>query len=56
LRGEVEASKRRSNFVGQIGHELLPDRLQVAEPGNVPRQQHEVAIRKGHRADLQDPT
>jgi hypothetical protein len=41
--------------VGQIGHELLPNRLQVAKPGYVSRQQNEAAIHKGHGAELQDP-
>ena len=41
--------------MGQIGDELLPNRLQVAEPSYVSRQKDEVAIVKRHRADLQDP-
>ncbi len=40
--------------MGEIRHELLPNRLQVSEPGYVPRQQNDVTIRKGHGADLQD--
>src|SRR6184192_2553545 len=40
--------------MGQVGHELLPNRLEVAQPGYVSCQENQGSILTGHRADLQD--
>src|SRR5439155_7460082 len=40
--------------MGQVGHELLPNRLEVAQPGYVSCQKNQGSILTGHRADLQD--
>src|SRR6266550_8771217 len=40
--------------MGQVGDELLPNRLEVAQPGYVSCQENQGPIPSGHRADLQD--